>query len=78
MPGTRSFFCENTATVWKFKDFSPTIFLQKFRQTKFLLKSYTVNWFHEKILKWGKISEIATLCTGSFFFVKSIYSNVFY
>ena len=56
--------CVAHSTVWKFGNFSPTIFLQKFRQINFFtaLKSYTVNQFDEKILQWGKIFEITTLC----------------
>ena len=54
--------------VWNWDSelsFSSTIFLQKFRLINFFTKelSYTVNQFDEKILQWGKISEISTLCT---------------
>ena len=43
------------STVCKF---FPHDFLQKFRQSKFLLKSYTVNWYHEKFWSGVKISAL--------------------
>ena len=43
------------------KIFPPRFFCKNFVKVTFLLKSYTVNWFHEKFLKWGKISGITTL-----------------
>ena len=34
--------------VWKLRNFTATIFSQKFREIKFLLKSFTLSWFDEK------------------------------
>ena len=46
------------STVCKFANFSPTmIFCINSDKSTFSLKSYTVNQFDEKFLKWGKISE---------------------
>ena len=42
--------------------FTPTIFCKNSVKSTFTLESYTVNQFDEKILQWGKISEITTLC----------------
>ena len=55
---SRNFQC----TVWKFANFSPTIFCKNSVKLTFSLKSYTsyVNQFDEKILKWGNISEVNT------------------
>ena len=50
-------------TVWKFANFSPTIYCKNSVKSSFSLKSYTLNQFDEKILQWGKTSEITTLCT---------------
>ena len=35
-------------TVWKLRNFTATIFSQKFRKSNFLLKNSTLNWFDEK------------------------------
>ena len=48
------------------KIFPPTIFCKNSVKSTFSLKSYTVNQFDEKILLWGKISEITTLCYSTF------------
>ena len=50
-----------THIVRKFATFSPAIFCKNSVKSTFSLKSYTVNQFDEKILQWGKISEIFTL-----------------
>ena len=67
---------EYFSTVWKLRNFTthsveiweffPRNFLQIFRQTNFPLKIYTVYRFDEKIFKWGKFSEISTLCCHGF------------
>ena len=36
-------------TVWKLRNFTATIFAQKFRESNFLLNTFTLNWFDEKI-----------------------------
>ena len=56
-------FCQKS-TVWKFENFSPTIFCKNSVKSTFLLKSYTANQFDEKNLQWGKIYEITTLWRG--------------
>ena len=61
-------------TVWKFANFPPTIFCKNSVKLTFSLKSYTVNQFDEKILLWGKISEITTLCLTWKYFVKSFHN----
>ena len=53
-------------TVWKFTNFSPTIFCKNSVKLTVSLKSYAVNQFDEKFLQWGKISEItATVAHGA-------------
>ena len=47
--------------MWKFANFSPTIFCKHSVKLTVSLKSYAVNQFDEKFLQWGKISEITTL-----------------
>ena len=48
------FVSQNMYTVWKFANFFPhDDILQKFRQISFLLKSYSVIQFDEKILQWA-------------------------
>ena len=37
-------------TVWKLRNFTATIFSQKFREINFLLKNFTLSWFDEKKL----------------------------
>ena len=37
-------------TVWKLRDFTATFFSQKFRESNFLQKNFTLNWFDEKNL----------------------------
>ena len=37
-------------TVWKLRKFTATIFSQKFRESNFLQKNFTLNWFDEKKL----------------------------
>ena len=43
--------------------FPPRFLSKNFVKLNILLKSYTVNQFHEKYSQWGKISEISTLCS---------------
>ena len=38
------------STVWKLRNFTATIFSQKFRESNFLLINFTINWFDEKNL----------------------------
>ena len=59
--------------------FSPTIFLQKFRQIKYFTKelSYTVNQFDEKFSQWGKMSEISTLTVCHSVEIPEILSHTF-
>ena len=47
----------------------PRFFRKNFVNVTFLLKSYTVNWFHENFWNGGKINEITTLCV----FLRKIY-----
>ena len=63
-------FCQKSVTVnlrhsVEICKFFPHDILQKFRQINFFTKELLpVNQFDEKILQWGKISEITTLCSS--------------
>ena len=37
-------------TLWKFRNFTATVFSQKFRQINILQKNITINWFDGKKL----------------------------
>ena len=52
---TTQFYVKLVLTVWKLEHFPPTILSQKFRQSNFFTEGrrYSLNWFHEKFLKWG-------------------------
>ena len=41
----------HSVEIWIF--FLPRFFCKNFVKVTFLLKNYTVNWFHENFLKWG-------------------------
>ena len=50
------------AQCGNFKNFPPRYFCKNFVKVTFSRNSFTVNQFDKKIFKWGKISEITTLC----------------
>ena len=65
-------------TVWKLQKFSLTLFSQKFRESKGLLKELPKCWFDE-IFFIQRISHFSTLCCsyGGFFFFKLRFHDFF-
>ena len=47
--------------LWKFRNFTATIFSQKFRQINVWVKNFTINWFDGIKFSWQKISRFSTL-----------------
>ena len=50
-------------TLWKLRNFTATIFSQKFRQIDVLLKNFTISWFDGKKFAWQWIFHFSTLCS---------------
>ena len=48
--------------LWKFRNFTATVFSQKFRQINVLLKNFTINWFDGRKFAWQRISRFSTRC----------------
>ena len=51
------------STLLKLRKFSLALFMQKFRESKFLLKTVLLSWFHEFFLQWEKMSRFSTVWT---------------
>ena len=65
--------------MWKLRNFTATIFAQKCRESNFLSKSFTLNWFDEKILHGSEFLVFQIINKKSRFheiFVKLIYNSL--
>ena len=71
-------------TLWKLRNFTATIFSQKFRQINFLLKKFTLNCFDGKKIAWQRFFCFSTLCWVNFtknycsFHIKFYLAKVFF